>query len=411
MNIWIIDHYSVPIKYYPLARNTNFAKYLKTEGHKVTIFAASSVHNSDVNLVKKNREYINIIDNDVNYVLIKCHQYTGNGVNRVLNMYEFARKLEKVCAHYEKPDVIISTSMTLFACKKGIELAQKYKCKKIAQITDLWPETLIAYGKAGKYHPLVLFFRRIEKWIYMHADSIIFSMEGAYDYIKEQGWDKEIPRSKVYFINNGVDLKQFDYNCSTFSIKDNDLDNEDIIRIVYTGSIRKVNNLGKLLDVAKLVTNPKVKFLIWGDGDELSDLVKRVDREKITNVVFKGKVDKKYIPFITSKADINIAHNGTSPLFRFGISFNKIFDYLAAGKTILCDFYSKYNPVIRMKAGFSVDSGENLEIAKAIDEIVISERMNEYGLNDRKAAYIYSFDNLTKKLVDVIQKTFGGNNK
>lgn len=56
MNIWLINHYAVPPKYYPLARPTLFAKNLMAKGHTVTVFAASSVHNSDVNLITDRAE-------------------------------------------------------------------------------------------------------------------------------------------------------------------------------------------------------------------------------------------------------------------------------------------------------------------------------------------------------------------
>ena len=76
-------------------------------------------------------------------------------------------------------------------------------------------------------------------------------MEGAYDYIVEQGWENEIPRSKVYHINNGVDLEQFDYNTEHFRVDDPDLDDPNTFKVVYTGSIRKANGLGILVDAAK----------------------------------------------------------------------------------------------------------------------------------------------------------------
>ena len=57
MNIWLINHYAVPPKYYPLARPTNFAKHLMRMGHQVTIFAASTLHNSDLNLIRDHKPY------------------------------------------------------------------------------------------------------------------------------------------------------------------------------------------------------------------------------------------------------------------------------------------------------------------------------------------------------------------
>ena len=110
-----------------------------------------------------------------------------------------------------------------------------------------------------KDNPLIKLLYRGEKWIYKKADALVFTMEGAYDYIVKQGWEKEIPRSKVHYINNGVDLEQFDYNKEHFRVEDPDLNDPNIFKVVYTGSIRRVNNLGLLLDAAKCVKDPRVK--------------------------------------------------------------------------------------------------------------------------------------------------------
>ena len=45
MNIWLINHYAVPPKYYPLARQTYFAKHLMRMGHTVKIFAGLKEEN------------------------------------------------------------------------------------------------------------------------------------------------------------------------------------------------------------------------------------------------------------------------------------------------------------------------------------------------------------------------------
>lgn len=401
MRIWIIDHYSVPVEYYPLARNTNFAKYLIKKGHDVRIFAASTVHNSAENLTEKGKKYIEINDGGVKYVLVKCHPYSGNGLKRVLNMYEFAQKLESVCEHYPKPDAILSTSMTLFACRKGIQLGQKYGCKKIAQITDLWPETLVAYGRAGRRHPAVLYFRAIEKWLYKHADRIVFSMEGAYDYIIEQGWEKEIPRSKVHYINNGVDLEQFDSNKKEYQISDEDLENDEIIKAVYVGSIRYANNVGALLDIAKKVKS-SVRFLIWGDGDEVGYLKERTRREHINNVVFKGKVDKKYIPYIVTKADVNMMDmQETNTLFRFGISPNKLFDYFAAKKPFVMYQLHDYNPAIEYNVGMVAD--DYSEIISYLNDFNDLKKKQEDDLKYERARQAFSYERLTNELIKIIE--------
>ena len=407
MRIFLINHYAVPPQYYPLARPSLFAKNLIKMGHEVTIIAASTVHNSNKNLIEGKEKIKKETVDGIPYVYIKCSNYEGNGLKRVINILEYAIKLPGVCKTLEKPDAIVATSFDPISCYQGIRLANKYGITGVAEIADLWPETLVEYGGVSRKNPIVRILRAIEKKIYVKSDSIVFTAAGEYEYIIEQGWEKEISREKVAYINNGIDLELFDYNKDNYKISDKELEDEQSFKVIYTGSIRRVNNLGGILDVAKEVNNPAVRFLIWGDGDELPMLKQRIKDENITNVIFKGKVEKKYIPYITSKANLNYAHNTASPLFRFGLSFNKIFDYLAAGKPILCDFPANYNPVFMGNAGVAVESADSKDVARKIEEFadMDAEQYNQYCISARESAKDYDFKFLTQKLIDTIKRT------
>ena len=404
MKIWLINDYGTHPEHGQFTRNFYFGKELKRLGHEPIAFSGSHPHNTKLQLIDSDVIFRVFKEDPFPWVLIKSLNYEDSKIKRVISMFLFFKNMIAASKHFEKPDAIIGSSAHPLAALLAIQLGKKFGSKKIVEIRDLWPESIVSYGILGRNNPIVLAMRCFEKWLYVHADAIIFTFEGGYDYIKEQGWQKQIPESKVHYVNNGIDLAQFDYNKEFFTVKDKDLENEDLFKVIYTGSIRRVNNLGKLLDVAKLVKNTRIKFLIWGDGDELLKLKERIKNENIKNVVFKGSVEKKYVPFITSKASLNFAHNDNSPLFRFGISFNKIFDYLASGKPILCDFYAKYNPILSFEAGVSVDSGDVKDIANMIDEISTSsaKKLAVYGQNARKGAQEYDFNNLTKKLISVI---------
>lgn len=405
MNIWLINHYAVPPKYYPLARTTNFAKYLMRMGHTVTIFAASSVHNSDINLITDGQAWREETVDGVHYVYVRCRSYTGNGKQRIINMFEFPHRLKKVCRHFSRPDAVLASSATPPACMAGLDIAKGYGAKALAEVSDLWPRSFIEYGFFSASNPVLIPMYAYEKRMYQKADALIFTMEGAYDYIVEQGWEKEIPRSKVHYINNGVDLEQFDYNKEHFRVEDADLDEPDTFKVVYTGSIRKVNNLGLLLDAAKNVKDSRIKFLIWGDGDERAALEQRVREEHIGNVVFKGKVEKKYIPSIVSRANANLMHSTPGPLFRFGISPNKMFDYFAAGKPILMDFATNYNPVEQYQAGIVLDAVSGETTAQTLQQMAAWPEAEyvRYCQRARRAAEDYDFKRLTDKLIAVIE--------
>lgn len=411
INIWILNHYAGSMFFDKGGRHYNFAKYLHQADYQPVIFCCNAKHGkaelyyeTDALWHEHMAEEI-----DVPFVFVKGRTYVGNGKQRILNMGDFYWNVQKAAKEYAiqhgKPDVILASSVHPLTLVAGIRLAKHFGVECICEVRDLWPESIVEYSsRFTKNNPLVKLLYQGEKMIYKKANKLIFTMEGGYDYIVEQGWEKEIPRSKVFHINNGVDLELFEHNREHYQVQDTDLEDPGTFKVVYTGSIRKVNNLGLLLDTAKEVTDPRVKFLIWGDGDELPELQKRVKDEKIGNVVFKGRIDKRYIPNIVSRADLNLAHNMSSSLFRYGISFNKLFDYFAAGKPILSDFPCKYNPAVQCGAGLSVDDPTAQNIANRIEALAAMEKSTykEMCRSAIQAAKKYDFKNLTRNLLDII---------
>jgi len=409
MNIWLINHYAVPPKYYPLARTTNFAKYLIRKGYSVTIFAASSIHNSCINLITdRSKKRTETIDG-ISYVYVKTDTYEGNGKARIINMFQFARRLPAVCQDFPKPDVILASSATPMACMAGIKLAKIYKCKCIAEISDLWPESFVAYGLISSKNPLLKLMFAYEKKMYKKADKIIFTMAGGKDYIIEKGWDFEhggpIKLNKIYHLNNGVDLEVFDHNKKAFIANDEDIEDENTFKVVYVGAIRSVNKVDKVFEVAKLLKNYNIKFLLWGRGDQFDFLRQRATDMFLHNVIFKGYVEKHYIPYIVSKAQLNILFGDHLPIYRFGVSPNKLFDYFASGKPTLLTFKTGYSLIEKYKCGIEIDGFDAKQIAAGI---LYFKNMNEniynkYCENARQAAEDFDFKRLTSMLSEIIQ--------
>jgi glycosyltransferase involved in cell wall biosynthesis len=291
------------------------------------------------------------------------------------------------------------------ACAMGVHLGKKYGCRKVGEVADLWPESIVAFGIAGPHNPAVIALRWLEKWIYTHSDAMIFTMEGAYDYIVEQGWEKDIPRSKVYHINNGVDLEKFDHDRDTYRWEDPDLEDPSTFKVIYTGSIRQANGLGQIVDAAKALTDPKIKLLIWGGGDDVPALEQRVRDEGLTNIVFKGKVDKKYIPSIVSRADMTLVHWQMNTILKYGISYNKLFEYMAAGHPVFSTIQTPYSIVERYDCGAETAGFTAGDFAAGIERLanLPPEEQTRLGVNARKAAEEYDFHKLTEKLLRILE--------
>ena len=408
MNIWILNNYNMLPEQGGLNRHYYFAKCLAEKGHHVTVFVGSHPHNTDLQMIQDRSAWKLGQETPFRWVYVHTLAYGTNRKKQVLSMFQFYRNMARTAEYFRKeygtPDVILGSSAHPLTALLAVRLGQKYHCKSIAEVRDLWPESIVVYGIAGPRNPAVLALRRLEKWIYKNADALVFTMEGAYDYITEQGWEKDIPRSKVHYINNGVDLAQFDYNKEHFRIEDPDLDDPDTFKVVYAGSIRLANHVGLIVDAAKKVKDPRIRFLIWGAGDEVEPLRRRVLDENITNVVIKGRANKNEIPYITSRADATIMHPASSKVLRFGVSYNKMFEALAAGRPIVSPFSCKYNPATQRNAGVSCKDGDAADIAASVEKLASlpPEEYRAMCANARKGAEDYDFHVLTQKLLNVI---------
>lgn len=405
LKIWLFNNYNTLPEHGHFNRNYYLGKYLKRLGHEPVVFAGSHPHNTNIQLITGKERYKIYQRNPFPWVLIKTCNYEGSKLKRIWSMFQYDLNSIAAMKLFEKPDVIIGSSGHPLAALLAIKMGRKYGCMSIVEIRDLWPESMVAYGVLKRSCLITKILYRLEKYLYMNCDKLIFTMEGAYDYIIDRGWEKDIPKNKVYFVNNGIDLEMFNFNKKNFEIDDKDLLDPNTYKIIYTGTIRKANNLGILLDVAKKINNKKIKFLIWGTGNELSILKERVKKERIDNVIFKGWVEKKYIPYIISQADVNLAHGEATVIGKYGLSLNKMFDYAAAGKPILFDYKSCYNPILLYGAGEEVDGQSITGIACMIDKMSGLDEMaiRKYCKNAARVVEDYDYSNLAVKLVKIIQ--------
>lgn len=416
-NVYILNHYASNMYFDRGGRHYWFAKFLRAKGYAPVVFSSNVVHygnagryfDTDALWEEHAAEEI-----ETPFVFVRGRIYTDNGKQRVLNMVDFYRNVQTAVIEYARthaaPDVIYASSAHPLTAVAGIRLAKRFGVPCISEVRDLWPESIVMYSNFSRSHPLMRLLYRGERWIYEKSDAMIFTMEGAYDYIAERGWDKSIPRDKAHHINNGVDLAQFDENLARFRADDPMLDDPSVFNAVYAGSTRRVNNVGLLLNTAKEIRDPRIRLLIYGDGDELDALRRRAADEGIENVAFRGRVEKKYVPSIISRADLNIVHWEMSPILRFGVSYNKLFEYLAAGRPIFSTVRPSYSVVERYRCGADTEGFSPRELAEGIERIAALSESERAAMGERAraAAADFDFKVLTDKLIDLIERTERG---
>lgn len=415
--IWIFNHHANGMFFDNAGRHYYFAKYLKEEGYEPVIFCSNAQHGTG-DIYFKEDSIWHVHKNDaigVPFVFIKGHPYVGNGKNRILCMVDYYRNVKIAAKEYAKkcgtPDIIIGSQVHPLAVFAAEQMATKFGIKCIAEFRDLWPESIVAMGIAKKTNPAIVAMRLLEKHLYKRADAIVFTIAGGYEYIKDRSWDKAIPKAKVSYINNGVDLKDYLYNASNNKIEDSLLEDDKHFKVIYAGSIRKANGLEELIDSAiALKENKKIHFLIYGDGDHLEKLESKVKENNLSNVFFRGRIPRNCVPYVLSMGNLNLLNYNsaaaTAGVYRYGSSQNKLFEYFASGKPILANFKTGYDLIEQYNCGISRNILNVDDYAMNLKEMV-EMNQEEYDLlcdNAIKAAKDYDYKKLTGQLIGIIER-------
>ena len=408
MNIWIVNHYAIPPSMGGLVRHYYFSKYLQKKGHTVKIFTSSKIHNTDINMIKDRSLYREEMEDGVEYTFVRSRDYKGNGMDRVINMMDLPFKTWKAMKLFykkQKPDVIYTSSPDLFVAFFALRFGRKYKIPVVVEVRDLWPESIVEYNKISRKNPIIQILYQLEKWIYKKADQLIFTMEGGKEYICDKGWDKVVDLNKVNHVNNGVDLEEFEENYEKYQIEDKDLLDKSKFNVVYVGSVRQVNNLATLIDAAKeLKPYRNVQILIYGDGTERATLEETCRKFQL-NVKFKGRVEKKYIPYILKNSDLNVINVRPAALNKYGCSWNKLFEYMASGKPIISTVKMGYCILDRYQCGLSLEECTPRALADMILKIhdMPEDTYAQMAENAREGAKDFDFSVLTERLYQVIK--------
>jgi glycosyltransferase involved in cell wall biosynthesis len=413
-NIWVFHHYATPPTMNGFTRPYNFGVNLNKVGYRMKVFAASYLHFSDHNLIENNDLYMTNDETEIPFVFVKTPSSSGNGAGRVLNMISYYRNLFKVTKEFikknDRPDLIIASSPHPLAMVAGIRIAKKLGVPCISEVRDFWPEVFFMGGRLNENSIIGKLLIKGEHWIYKNSDALIFLKEGDYTYITDKKWDVSqggmIDLDRCYYINNGVNIDDFNHQIRNEILEDEDL-TKNKFNVVYAGAIRPVNNVGNILDAAKLLKeNKNIQFLIYGDGNQLESLRNRVIDEDITNVKMKGYVDKKYMPYVLSKSSINILNYSQSKYnWSRGNSSNKLFEYMASGKPIISTVKMGYSPIEKYDCGVSLEEDTPESLAEAVLRIhnMAPDRFNEIGENAKNGAKDFDYKELTKKLISVME--------
>lgn len=401
MNILLINHYAgspdmgMEFRPYYLAR-----EWVKM-GHHIRIAAGDYSHLRLKNPVVHRdfqREEIDGID----YYWLRTGDYKGNGLRRAFTMLRFVGKLwlkAGMIAREWKPDVVIASSTYPLDTYAAQRIARMSGARLIHEVHDMWPATLYEIGGMSKYNPFVMLVQLAENTAYRHSDYIVSLLPLARDYMVKHGMK---PKKFIHIPNGIVDnewkcIEPLPDEHRAFLVERKNAGN---FIVGYFGGHGNSNALNVLLEVAKQTPDSSIIFVLIGSGTEKERLMRQKNNEFINNLFFLPSISKKSIPDLVSYLDCIYIGSKNSPLYRFGVCMNKIFDSMMSGKPVICSITAPEVPISQYKCGYVVDSEDTDKIIKAITDIkgLSEQERNAMGLNGRIAVLQnFTYEKLAKK--------------
>ena len=275
------------------------------------------------------------------------------------------------------------------------------------EVRDLWPQTLVDMGAFREGHLLIRLLRVLEKFLYHRAERIIILLPRADEYIAGLGIDPD----RIRWIPNGVNLSQFSVQ------KPQALANGQFT-VMYVGNHGR-NALKTLLDSAKVVQSrgcSDIQFVLIGDGHEKPRLMAYGEQLGLVNTEFRDPIPKAQVPAALQTADVLVSVLRDLTLYKYGISLNKLFDYLAAGKPVILTGNPLNNIVKEAQCGLLAPPNDPDALAGAVINLYKMPSEERKSMGKRGRAYVsrhHDYEVLARRLQQVIEELFddaGGKN-
>jgi len=137
-----------------------------------------------------------------------------------------------------------------------------------------------------------------------------------------------------------------------------------------------------------LSTHPGIEFHLYGWGsckDELSAMVRDL---RLKNITFHDPVPKNMVPDVLCAADILLLNYARIGIGKYGISPNKLWEYMASGRPIVFAHEAANNPIAEFRCGLSVAPEDPECLADAIRTLATMDPADRQAMGGRGLNYV-----------------------
>jgi len=379
--IIIVTHAGGSPRHGPNMRWYFLGKALSLLDVEVEIVSSSYFHKYiDPPKISKSYEVQDV--DGLKYHWIRTPVYKARGLAQILNQLSFVVGCWRYLGLLVKraPDIVIASSphpLTVFPARA---LAARTGARFIYEVRDLWPELLIELAGVSRKHPYIQLLKLAERYGVSHADLIISVKPGDFEYFSRQ---YKSSRDVFLYVPNGAsdDVAQDAAPAAIEALRE-----KYSFLVGYVGAISAYYGLEELIKLAHSLRHRQdIGFVVIGSGDRQEYLRTEAKRLGISSFHLTGPVKKREVHAILQLFDACYVGLDDLPLHKYGISCNKIYDYMQAGKPVIGSYTAGYDPVKASGGGVVAARGEIEILSSAILELAENpEQGQAMGLNGRK---------------------------
>lgn len=390
-NIWYVHPYAGGPGVGRYSRPYYLAKQWLQAQARCTVFTPSFHHLLDAPQGVGTRDIAG-----VPYEFVPARPYQGNGAGRLLHMAAFSLKMRlhanKYARLHGRPDLIVASSPHPYVFLATHALARKFGARSVFEVRDLWPLSLTELAGVSPTHPLVRFTGWVERYAHRHADTVVSLLPCTLEHMTATGLTPERWR----YIPNGVHIEE---SAPSASAADQPCVQQarqwrDAGRcvVVYAGALGRPNYVDSLVQAVAHLRDQgddKVCAIIVGRGELQEELRTTIARLNLGDrVAMYEQMPKQTVLALLAHASVGYISLRPEPLFRFGVSPNKLWDYMLARLPVLFAVQAGNDPVQEAQCGVSVDPGDVGAIAAGLRTLAGLSAQEQLAMAERGQAYV-----------------------
>jgi glycosyltransferase involved in cell wall biosynthesis len=381
VNIVFLTHYFPPEVNAPASRTHEHCREWVKAGHDVTVVTCVPNHpRGRVYPGYRNLPWqVETIDG-IRTVRLWTSLAPNEGVSkRIANYLSYLLAAALAAPFLPRPHIVVSTSPQLFCGLAGYLVSRFHRVPWVLEIRDLWPESIVAVGALRRCWAIRL-CERIEAWAYRKADKVVPVTDSFRAHIEACGAAPD----KITVVKNGVDLERFCRPQRDEGLA-RELGLEGKFVAAYFGTHGIAHALDSALRAAELLRDdPRIVFLLVGDGADRRRLQAMRAELRLTNVVMLEQQPKERMPALWGVTDAALVLLRNLHTFK-GVIPSKIFEAMGAGRPIVLGVEGEARAIVEgAGCGIAIEPESPEQLAAAVRHLAerpeLAREMGAKGL-------------------------------